>query len=521
MRDHGVAVTEYKANSFSWFWPLVALGYCALVLLLFKDTSMSIWSIWQRSDTYAHGFLIVPISLWIAWNARAQLATMTPRSNPLILLLLPVAGFGWLLAAMVNVLVVQQLCLVAILILGLWAILGNAVTRVLAFPLAFLFLAVPMGQALIPPLMEFTATSTVWLVQMSGIPVYREGMYFMLPSGSWSVVAACSGSRYLIASFTLGLLYAHLTYRSRFRIAAFVLASILFPILANSLRAYMIVMIGHWSGMELATGVDHLVYGWVFFGIVMVLLFWLGSLWREDDLEAEPSTESTASVSQSLPQGLGRTGFTLVATLLLAGAWPFVHGAFAAMAPQSSSAVLQAPAAQAPWTAIDQSPVIWAPQSPGADREFVAWFESDSGQAVGLFVQQYLEQEQGVELVGSNLRVNPRNLPWRIVRSNQSLATLDDVPTLVDQWLLRDANQDMLVWAWYRIGGNYTANPYVAKLFEAWNTLSFSRRDASRIIVAAPFSDTSKPEAVLQRFLDQHLVEIEATLDNVAGSDAD
>ena len=54
----------------------------------------------------------------------------------------------------------------------------------------------------------------------------------------------------------------------------FVAASILVPIVANWLRAYMIVMIGHLSNNKLAVGVDHIIYGWVFFGIVMLLLFW-------------------------------------------------------------------------------------------------------------------------------------------------------------------------------------------------------------------------------------------------------
>ena len=56
----------------------------------------------------------------------------------------------------------------------------------------------------------------------------------------------------------------------------FVALSVIVPIVANGLRAYMIVMIAHLSDMKLALGVDHLIYGWVFFGLVMLLLFWVG-----------------------------------------------------------------------------------------------------------------------------------------------------------------------------------------------------------------------------------------------------
>ena len=46
----------------------------------------------------------------------------------------------------------------------------------------------------------------------------------------------------------------------------------------------MIVMIGHLSGNKLAVGVDHLIYGWLFFGFVILIMFWIGARWREDEM---------------------------------------------------------------------------------------------------------------------------------------------------------------------------------------------------------------------------------------------
>jgi exosortase/archaeosortase family protein len=122
---------------------------------------------------------------------------------------------------------------------------------------------------------------TIAALQATGIPVYREGLNFVIPSGSWSVVEACSGVRYLIASFMVGTLFAYLNYNSWKRRAGFMLISIVVPIVANWLRAYMIVMIGHLSGNTLAVGVDHLIYGWVFFGVVIMIMFMIGARWSE------------------------------------------------------------------------------------------------------------------------------------------------------------------------------------------------------------------------------------------------
>ena len=263
----------------------VALVLSAIFWLLawYGDTAQSMVAIWQRSETFAHGFLIVPISAWMIWRRRHDLAALDLRPNFLVLPLLALVGFGWLLGELAGAGVVQQYALVLMIPLLVWTILGNAVVRALAFPLFFLLFAVPFGEFLLPPLMEYTADFTVFALRLTGIPVYREGLFFTLPSGSWSVVEACSGLRYLIASLTLGCLYAYLTYRSfgaardlhcRF--------SVIVPIVANWLRAYMIVMIGHLSGMKYAVGIDHLIYGWLFFGVVMLILFWVGSFWRED-----------------------------------------------------------------------------------------------------------------------------------------------------------------------------------------------------------------------------------------------
>ena len=174
-----------------------------------------------------------------------------------------------------------QFAVMAMIPLSIWAIFGTATLRALAYPLAFLFFAVPFGEFLMPRLIDWTADFTVLAIRASGVPIFREGNSFLIPSGRWSVVEACSGLRYLIASVMVGVLFAYLSYRSAWRRALFILASIAVPIVANWLRAYMIVMLGHLSGNRIAVGVDHLIYGWIFFGLVMALLFLVGSRQRE------------------------------------------------------------------------------------------------------------------------------------------------------------------------------------------------------------------------------------------------
>ena len=267
----------------TWKRSLIVLALAlAWAGYLYRDAADAMLVIWQRSETFNHCFLIPPIVAWLIWRKRAVLATMQPApSFPAVFLTIG-AGAAWLAGQLAIVNALTQFAFVAIAVASVPALLGFRVASAIAFPLAFLFFSVPFGEFVMPQMMELTADFTVLALRASGIPVYREGLQFVIPSGNWSVVEACSGVRYLIASFTVGTLFAYLNYRSPGKRLAFMLVSLAVPIVANWLRAYMIVMLGHISNNKLAAGVDHLIYGWVFFGVVIMIMFAIGSKWSED-----------------------------------------------------------------------------------------------------------------------------------------------------------------------------------------------------------------------------------------------
>src|SRR5204863_9938722 len=251
------------------------------ILAVYWPTAASIVAIWIRSETFAHGFVVLPLALWLAWRRHDELATAPIKPWWPGLAVVFASGALWFVASASGAGVVSQFALVFMLQSSIVTVIGLAASRVLGFALAFLLFAVPAGEFLVPTLIDWTADFTVAALRLSGVPVYREANHFVIPSGAWSVVEACSGIRYVIASLVVGTIYAAVAYRSAGRRVLFVAASILVPVIANWLRAYMIVMTGHLSNNKLAVGVDHLVYGWIFFGVVMLLLFWVGSFWQQ------------------------------------------------------------------------------------------------------------------------------------------------------------------------------------------------------------------------------------------------
>jgi len=59
---------------------LLSLTLIAVILLL-QPTFMSMVDIWERSETFAHGYVILPISLWLIWRNRQTLAAIPAHTD--------------------------------------------------------------------------------------------------------------------------------------------------------------------------------------------------------------------------------------------------------------------------------------------------------------------------------------------------------------------------------------------------------------------------------------------------------
>jgi exosortase A len=500
----------------NWLLPgMLTVGVLLLLAGLFWPTLFSMIEVWERSETFTHGYLIFPISAWLIWRQRGELARVQPRPDLRGLILLAAAGAGWLLADAGSVNVVAQYAFIAMLIATVWTLLGWAFVWAAFFPLMFLFFAVPVGEFLIQPLMGITADFTVAMLQATGIPVYREGTFFSIPSGDWSVVEGCSGLRYLIASVTLGVLYAYLTYRSWKRRLLFSIAAIVVPVFANSGRAFMIVMIAHLSDMKLALGVDHYIYGWVFFGIVMLLLFWIGSFWREDD-RAGPTAASPVAPGAAggparsfLPAALG--------VLAVAGLWPAYAGWLAAR-PLPVMPELQVET-QGGWQP-GEAFTTWVPHWIGADRQLRRAY-AQSGRHVLLELNYYATQRQDAELINSqNFMIRQKDPLWSNIGESVTTVEIAGQPRQVRQAKMRGSDgQRLLVWQWNLIDQRPVVNDQVAKLILALDRVRLVRDDGLSVLIAAPYDEAEikGAAATLARFAADMEPAIGRALDQVDG----
>lgn len=462
-------------------WQAFALvaACLAVVLALYFPTFLEIVRIWNRSETFTHGWLVIPAFLYFVWQSRAELAATPIRPCAPAFVIAIGAGFVWLLGELSSSLTPSFFAMIALVPATVIAVFGWRWGKVLAFPFAFLFFAVPFGEVFVPKLMEWTADFTVIALQSSGVPVYREGQNFVIPSGRWSVVEACSGIRYLIASMFVGALYAWTMYRSPLRRLMFFGASILVPIVANWLRAYMIVMLGHLSGNRIAVGVDHLIYGWIFFGVVMLILFAVGAIWREDHLPARALPEAKRSPAAGAWLGGSWRPAAVAASLMavLLVAWPAI--AMVQMRPAAERALADvAPVPAGGWRAVDGQLTEWRPRLESPTKEEVFTFEKD-GRRVGVFLGFYRNQRQGAELINWMNQLLPTKKRETItIGAGTRRIEFAGEPLSVNTARMRGPEGTIVAWQWYWLGGSSTNSDSRAKIDLALDRL-LGRDDTS------------------------------------------
>lgn len=476
----------------AWYWP----------------TASEVAGIWWRSDTFAHGLIVLPAFAWLTWHARERIGGLRPQ--PVAWMAVPIlaAGLLWLLGSLVSVAAAQHFALFVMLVSAFVGVLGWRLSRILLFPLAFLFFGVPIGEFLLPTLMHYTAEFTVWALRLSGVPVYQEGLFFIVPNGSWSVVEACSGIRYLIASLVVGALYAYLNYTSLKRRLLFMLVALAMPIVANWVRAYIIVMLGYLSDNRIAAGVDHLIYGWVFFGVVIFLMFWVGSRWQE-----EPAQLRSAPAATTATRWVG-----VVPIALALAAFP---PALAIMdRPIDAFAMTLAPPAPTEgWTTAPEERFAYVPHYAGARAQLRQNYLGEGRLApVGLFAAWYLGQREGQEMIAwENGPASHVLGDLQLVRSAHAM-TVAGVP-VVENFISTPSGR-VLTWHWYRLNDRELARDAEVKLRLAIDRLIGKPDESAVVVVSTPVAEEGpeRARARLEAFLVAHASSIRATLEASAAS---
>lgn len=386
-----------------WKTAAIRLGIVAALLIA---TFASDWAAmarqWWDSSTYNHVLLVPPIVAWLVWLRLPQLARIAPACwwPPLI-------GFAaalllWVMGSFAGLSLASQAGALGMLLAAVVGLIGPKASAALAFPLGYSLFLVPFGDELVPLLQMITAHITVALVHVSAIPAAIDGVFIDTPAGLFEVAEACSGVKFLIAMIAFGVLVANVCFVSWRRRIAFLAACVIMPILANGVRAWGTIYVAQFKGAAYAGGFDHIVYGWIFFAIVIALTMALG--WRffdrpSDDamidaeaIAASPSLDRLEALRLNPRAALG----VIAGLVLLGQGWALAADRLSAPLPEQVF-LPEVPG----WQRVDYHPrVAWEPRASGADHRLIGRYADGQGRTVDVFYALYASQVEGKEAGG-------------------------------------------------------------------------------------------------------------------------
>ena len=257
-------------------WPTLLIGsflaaYTPTVLRLIDGP-------WQ-TEQEGHGPLIIAASLWLVWQSREKLKAAPLRPTPVVGWTVLLFGLVLMfLARTQEVLTVEVLSIIPVIVGCILLSAGWPVLRVLAFPIGFLFFAVPAPDwaidAATVPLKVFISNMVTRVLYAAGYPIAQNGVMIMIGSYQLLVKDACSGMNSIFALSAIGVFYAY-AFRWENKLRSLLLLAAIIPItiLANFVRVMALVLIAYYGGADLLDGIVHDLTGIGLFIVAVILLF--------------------------------------------------------------------------------------------------------------------------------------------------------------------------------------------------------------------------------------------------------
>lgn len=277
-------IDERSGSGGLTFWFSVT-GALVLLAVIYAQPVREMVRNWGLVDSYySHGYLIVPICLYLVWLKRDDLARVPRDSSPLGYLFIIGSSAFLLLGSFLGFLVFQQLSIVPMLAGISLVFLGKKQTKVLWFPIVFLLFMIPMPgsvtQSIVFDLKMLAAGLSVRLAQLMTLPMIHDGSYIRFKNDALLIGNVCGGLRSLIALLAIGTLMAYFSQSRSWARWLVLLLSGPIAIAANVFRIFVLCIVAYFWGSGFAGGTFHEVSGLFIFGIAFVLFFFMETTLR-------------------------------------------------------------------------------------------------------------------------------------------------------------------------------------------------------------------------------------------------
>jgi exosortase len=456
---------------------------CALALLValvYSPSAAVLGEEWGdfRNLTYTHGWLVLGVCIALLIRARHEIADAPARAWPLAQLALAVCIFAWLVCYRASIQDLHVTIFPAIFWLAASAAFGWAVARLLFFPVAFFYFAVPSWSQLNDLLQDLTVVAMRAVLAFTGPPAVISGDIIHIPNGSFEIQEGCSGLHFMLVGLAVAALHGELRRdRLRTRLGQLLLMVAL-ALLANWVRVYVVIEAGYLSNMHSNLLRNHYWFGWGVFAVMLGAFFWITAHFEPAALGAAAVGARERQSGVRGPRGAEVAGFGIAAVLLVA--LPAASAAVRSLRPPAPLAASPADP-RPPWV---PAPLdlhsSWQPVFNDALQQRRLAFTNTSGETVEVFSVSYRTQRQGAKLVGLGSSIVGRGLQerWQQVVSAahgefREIIAFDRSGALY------------LIWVRYQSAGRDFATPLLSQLWYGVNA-TVSNPSASLVAFRTP-----------------------------------
>jgi len=480
---------------------LVIVLVSAAIGLLYRETIASIVSIW-KSDAFAHGFLVFPVCTYLIWRKREALTKLPLSYSSIGVTTLVGLSVLWWVSDFIGIQVIMQLSVIAMVPAAVLATFGVPVAKEIRFALLYLVFAVPFGEFLIPYLIDFTASFSVEALNLFGIPVFADGRFFHVPSGSFEVAKACSGLKYVIATVAMTVLYSHFLFSRLLKSAIFVAFSIILSMVANGFRATVIVLLLHYTDLDIAAGQDHKAIGLIVYVLVVIVLVLVGNRFRDTTNKVEPAKALHDGSNQNTKRATDVVVATMGFLLILGVATgPFLkYSSHRIMAPPIE-VTAGLPTSVDYWAAgkfVDNS---LRPDYVGYSQMSLGRYTRGNN-LVDVAIIRFVNQKQGAEIINETNSVIDSN-EWKLGNVERLNIDIRLAGLLtVHQVLASQSGQSRLIWYWTEVDDETVSGALEMKLIQFRHLLAGKPVIATAIVLSTPIVNSAEEEhGLLREFL--------------------
>jgi exosortase len=245
-----------------------------LFLACFAPVIVGLVRAWMTLPEAAHGLLIAPVALWLAWRT-GPVAEVRPAKwlGSTVILVAVVANLFGRVAGVETM--PRAAFLLGLVGLTLWY---AGWRQILAWWLPFVLMAltIPLPESIIAsltgPLQQTAAKMGASMLSWRHIPVLLAGNVIRLPGHTLFVSEACSGLRSLTALLSMAILVGALFLRYPVSRVLMVALSVGLAIVVNGIRIFMTGFLVFFVDPKLGEGFMHLTEGYLLFLFSLAIL---------------------------------------------------------------------------------------------------------------------------------------------------------------------------------------------------------------------------------------------------------